>query len=92
MEKIAKLEQEKEHWMLEAQLAKIKLEKENQKLKSSLSGQLIEPMPENSVLLNAAEQEKEEAIKKTSREPVKRMSLVSDFFLRSFYFSVCGNV
>ncbi|XP_038669714.1 protein phosphatase 1 regulatory subunit 21 isoform X2 [Scyliorhinus canicula] len=31
-EKIAKLEQEKEHWMLEAQLAKIKLEKENQRL------------------------------------------------------------
>uniref|UniRef100_A0A8C3I6T9 Protein phosphatase 1 regulatory subunit 21 n=1 Tax=Chrysemys picta bellii TaxID=8478 RepID=A0A8C3I6T9_CHRPI len=89
LEKIAKLEQEKEHWMLEAQLAKIKLEKENQKLKSSLSGQLIEPMPENSVLLNAAEGEREEAIKKTSREPVKRMSLVSDFFLRSFYFSVC---
>ncbi|XP_065446809.1 protein phosphatase 1 regulatory subunit 21 isoform X10 [Chrysemys picta bellii] len=76
LEKIAKLEQEKEHWMLEAQLAKIKLEKENQKLKSSLSGQLIEPMPENSVLLNAAEREKEEAIKKTSREPVKRMSLI----------------
>uniref|UniRef100_A0A8C3I4F2 Protein phosphatase 1 regulatory subunit 21 n=1 Tax=Chrysemys picta bellii TaxID=8478 RepID=A0A8C3I4F2_CHRPI len=76
LEKIAKLEQEKEHWMLEAQLAKIKLEKENQKLKSSLSGQLIEPMPENSVLLNAAEGEREEAIKKTSREPVKRMSLI----------------
>uniref|UniRef100_A0A8C3SMN3 Protein phosphatase 1 regulatory subunit 21 n=1 Tax=Chelydra serpentina TaxID=8475 RepID=A0A8C3SMN3_CHESE len=68
LEKMAKLEQEKEHWMLEAQLAKIKLEKENQKLKSSLTGQLIEPMPENSVLPNTAEQEKEEAIKKTSRE------------------------
>ncbi|XP_030413609.1 protein phosphatase 1 regulatory subunit 21 isoform X2 [Gopherus evgoodei] len=76
LEKIAKLEQEKEHWMLEAQLAKIKLEKENQKLKSSLSGQLIEPMPENSVLLNAAEQEKEVSIKKTSGEPVKKMSLI----------------
>ncbi|XP_074920519.1 protein phosphatase 1 regulatory subunit 21 [Chelonoidis abingdonii] len=75
LEKIAKLEQEKEHWMLEAQLAKIKLEKENQKLKSSLSGQLIEPMPENSVLLNAAEREKEVSIK-TSREPVKKMSLI----------------
>uniref|UniRef100_A0A8C3SP38 Protein phosphatase 1 regulatory subunit 21 n=1 Tax=Chelydra serpentina TaxID=8475 RepID=A0A8C3SP38_CHESE len=76
LEKMAKLEQEKEHWMLEAQLAKIKLEKENQKLKSSLTGQLIEPMPENSVLPNTAEQEKEEAIKKTSRESVKRMSLI----------------
>ncbi|XP_050807785.1 protein phosphatase 1 regulatory subunit 21 isoform X1 [Gopherus flavomarginatus] len=75
-EKIAKLEQEKEHWMLEAQLAKIKLERENEKLKSSLSGQLIEPMPENSVLLNAAEREKEVSIKKTSGEPVKKMSLI----------------
>nr|XP_014432114.1 protein phosphatase 1 regulatory subunit 21 isoform X2 [Pelodiscus sinensis] len=72
LEKIAKLEQEKEHWMLEAQLAKIKLE--DQKLRSSFSGQLIEPTPGNSLLLNTAEQEKEEAIEKTSREPVNRMN------------------
>ncbi|XP_058880680.1 protein phosphatase 1 regulatory subunit 21-like [Acipenser ruthenus] len=50
-EKIAKLEQEKEHWMLEAQLARIRLEKENQriseleaKLADSSSGQ---PTPES---------------------------------------------
>uniref|UniRef100_A0A8C3SN68 Protein phosphatase 1 regulatory subunit 21 n=1 Tax=Chelydra serpentina TaxID=8475 RepID=A0A8C3SN68_CHESE len=78
LEKMAKLEQEKEHWMLEAQLAKIKLEKENQKLKSSLTGQLIEPMPENSVLPNTAEQEKEEAIKKTSRESWTHRTLTRD--------------
>ncbi|XP_059575013.1 protein phosphatase 1 regulatory subunit 21 isoform X1 [Alligator mississippiensis] len=77
LEKIAKLEQEKEHWMLEAQLAKIKLEKENQKLKSSLSGQLIEPTQEPSVLLNASEQQKEEAIERTSREPMKSTSLIA---------------
>ncbi|XP_043911277.1 protein phosphatase 1 regulatory subunit 21 isoform X2 [Protopterus annectens] len=47
-EKITKLEQEKEHWMLEAQLAKIKLEKENQRiadlesqLQGALSGQTV---------------------------------------------------
>uniref|UniRef100_A0A7M4G0M7 Protein phosphatase 1 regulatory subunit 21 n=1 Tax=Crocodylus porosus TaxID=8502 RepID=A0A7M4G0M7_CROPO len=77
LEKIAKLEQEKEHWMLEAQLAKIKLEKENQKLKSSLSGQLIEPTQEPSVLLNASEQQKEEAIERTLREPMKSTSLIA---------------
>ncbi|XP_073528190.1 protein phosphatase 1 regulatory subunit 21 isoform X1 [Phyllobates terribilis] len=32
LEKISKLEQEKEHWMLEAQLSKIKLEKETQRI------------------------------------------------------------
>ncbi|XP_025903852.1 protein phosphatase 1 regulatory subunit 21 [Nothoprocta perdicaria] len=75
LEKIAKLEQEKEHWMLEAQLAKIKLEKENQKLKHSLSGHLAESVQERSVLPNAAEQ-KEESIEKSQREPVKTTSLI----------------
>ncbi|MED6269659.1 hypothetical protein CHARACLAT_001846, partial [Characodon lateralis] len=31
-EKIARLEQEKEHWLLEAQLGKVRLEKENQRI------------------------------------------------------------
>ncbi|XP_025940223.1 protein phosphatase 1 regulatory subunit 21 isoform X2 [Apteryx rowi] len=75
LEKIAKLEQEKEHWMLEAQLAKIKLEKENQKLKYSLSGHLAETMQERSVLPNVTEQ-KEETIEKSQREPVKSTSLI----------------
>lgn len=79
MEKIAKLEQEKEHWMLEAQLAKIKLEKENQKLKNSLSGHLTETIQERSVLSNVAEQKKETA-EKSLREPIKSTSLVSDLF------------
>ncbi|NWI15283.1 PPR21 phosphatase, partial [Crypturellus soui] len=76
LEKIAKLEQEKEHWMLEAQLAKIKLEKENQKLKHSLSGNLAESMQEHSVLPNAAEQ-KEETIEKSQRETVKTTILLN---------------
>nr|XP_056708533.1 protein phosphatase 1 regulatory subunit 21 [Euleptes europaea] len=79
LEKIAKLEQEKEHWMLEAQLAKIRLEKENRKvadkLKNSGSGQLIEASPESPVLLNAAELE-EAATEKVLRDPLKSTSLV----------------
>ncbi|NXL06892.1 PPR21 phosphatase, partial [Mesembrinibis cayennensis] len=75
LEKIAKLEQEKEHWMLEAQLAKIKLEKENQKLKNSLSGHLTETIQERSVLPNVAEQKKE-TTEKSPREPIKSTSLV----------------
>ncbi|XP_068796137.1 protein phosphatase 1 regulatory subunit 21 isoform X6 [Struthio camelus] len=75
LEKIAKLEQEKEHWMLEAQLAKIKLEKENQKLKRSLSGHLTETIQERSVSPNVTEQ-KEETMEKSQREPVKSTSLI----------------
>ncbi|XP_063247270.1 protein phosphatase 1 regulatory subunit 21 isoform X1 [Prinia subflava] len=75
LEKIAKLEQEKEHWMLEAQLAKIKLEKENQKLKNSLSGHLTETIQERSVLPNIAEQKKE-TTEKSLREPIKSTSLI----------------
>uniref|UniRef100_H0Z5G2 Protein phosphatase 1 regulatory subunit 21 n=1 Tax=Taeniopygia guttata TaxID=59729 RepID=H0Z5G2_TAEGU len=75
LEKIAKLEQEKEHWMLEAQLAKIKLEKENQKLKNSLSGHLTETIQEHSVLPNIAEQRKE-TTEKSLREPIKSTSLI----------------
>ncbi|XP_053793698.1 protein phosphatase 1 regulatory subunit 21 isoform X7 [Vidua chalybeata] len=75
LEKIAKLEQEKEHWMLEAQLAKIKLEKENQKLKNSLSGHLTETIQEHSVLPNIAEQKKE-TTEKSLREPIKSTSLI----------------
>ncbi|NXC98247.1 PPR21 phosphatase, partial [Certhia familiaris] len=81
LEKIAKLEQEKEHWMLEAQLAKIKLEKENQKLKNSLSGHLTETIQEHSVLPNIAEQKKE-TTEKSLREPIKSTSLVSDLSLQ----------
>ncbi|XP_048375212.1 protein phosphatase 1 regulatory subunit 21 isoform X1 [Sphaerodactylus townsendi] len=80
LEKIAKLEQEKEHWMLEAQLAKIRLEKENRKvadkLKNSGGTQSIEASPESPLLLNAAEQEKEVGTEKVLREPVKSTSLV----------------
>ncbi|KAM9016921.1 protein phosphatase 1 regulatory subunit 21 isoform 5-T5 [Ara ararauna] len=77
LEKIARLEQEKEHWMLEAQLAKIKLEKENQKLKNSLSGHLTETIQEHSVFPNVAEQKKE-TTEKSLREPIRSTSLTPD--------------
>ncbi|ETE73132.1 Protein phosphatase 1 regulatory subunit 21, partial [Ophiophagus hannah] len=82
LEKIAKLEQEKEHWMLEAQLAKIKLEKENKKVsekaKTSVGNQLIEATTENSFVLNAMEQEKDDGAEKAPREPVQSTSLIPE--------------
>ncbi|KAF6105627.1 protein phosphatase 1 regulatory subunit 21 [Phyllostomus discolor] len=78
LEKISKLEQEKEHWMLEAQLAKIKLEKENQriadKLKSTSPGQAVGPAQENASVVNALGQE--EASAKAVLEPVHSTSLI----------------
>ena len=82
MEKISKLEQEKEHWMLEAQLAKIKLEKENQrtadKLKSTSSGQAVGVAQEGAAVVTTAGQE--DASAKAVPEPVHSTSLVSVFF------------
>ena len=82
MEKISKLEQEKEHWMLEAQLAKIKLEKENQrtvdKLKSTSSGQVVGVAQEKAAVATATGQE--EASAKAVPEPVHSTSEVSVFF------------
>ncbi|KAM9063211.1 protein phosphatase 1 regulatory subunit 21 isoform X1 [Sarcophilus harrisii] len=80
LEKIAKLEQEKEHWMLEAQLAKIKLEKENQrmadKVKNASGAQLVQNTQENPVMVNAAVQDQEEPSDRTWQEPVQSTSLV----------------
>ncbi|NP_001085000.1 protein phosphatase 1 regulatory subunit 21 [Xenopus laevis] len=59
LEKIGKLEQEKEHWMLEAQLSKIKLEKETLRIaaliKGTEKGQLPEVPHDNALLLDAGE-------------------------------------
>ncbi|XP_016803995.1 protein phosphatase 1 regulatory subunit 21 isoform X3 [Pan troglodytes] len=78
LEKISKLEQEKEHWMLEAQLAKIKLEKENQriadKLKNTGSAQLVGLSQENAAVSNTAGQD--EATAKAVLEPIQSTSLI----------------
>ncbi|PNJ79927.1 PPP1R21 isoform 1 [Pongo abelii] len=80
LEKISKLEQEKEHWMLEAQLAKIKLEKENQriadKLKNTGSAQLVGLAQENAAVSNAAGQD--EATAKAVLEPIQSTSVFPD--------------
>uniref|UniRef100_A0A8C0MM26 Protein phosphatase 1 regulatory subunit 21 n=1 Tax=Canis lupus familiaris TaxID=9615 RepID=A0A8C0MM26_CANLF len=80
LEKISKLEQEKEHWMLEAQLAKIKLEKENQrfadKLRSTSSGQGLGLAQENPTGANATGQEETSA--RAALEPAHSTSLVPD--------------
>uniref|UniRef100_A0A8C9BPW0 Protein phosphatase 1 regulatory subunit 21 n=1 Tax=Phocoena sinus TaxID=42100 RepID=A0A8C9BPW0_PHOSS len=80
LEKISKLEQEKEHWMLEAQLAKIKLEKENQrtadKLKSTSSGQAVGVAQEGVAVVTAAGQE--DASAKAVPVPVHSTSLAPD--------------
>uniref|UniRef100_A0A4X2LCD5 Protein phosphatase 1 regulatory subunit 21 n=1 Tax=Vombatus ursinus TaxID=29139 RepID=A0A4X2LCD5_VOMUR len=82
LEKIAKLEQEKEHWMLEAQLAKIKLEKENQrmadKVKNASGAQRVQNTQENPVLVNATIQDQEESADKAWQEPIQSNSLVPD--------------
>uniref|UniRef100_A0A7N5K840 Protein phosphatase 1 regulatory subunit 21 n=1 Tax=Ailuropoda melanoleuca TaxID=9646 RepID=A0A7N5K840_AILME len=78
LEKISKLEQEKEHWMLEAQLAKIKLEKENQriadKLRSTSSGQGLGLAQENATGVNVVG--REEASAKAVLEPAQSTSLI----------------
>lgn len=93
MEKISKLEQEKEHWMLEAQLARIKLEKENQRmadrLRSASSAQLLGLAQENATVSIASGQE--EAAAKALTEPVQSTSLVSVFPLPLAAIHFSGN-
>nr|XP_060610531.1 protein phosphatase 1 regulatory subunit 21 [Anolis sagrei ordinatus] len=77
LEKITKLEQEKEHWMLEAQLAKIRLEKENKKvIKNSVGNQRIETTQESLLTAETTEREKEDSMEKASMEAVTSTSLV----------------
>lgn len=68
--------------MLEAQLAKIKLEKENQriadKLKSTSSAQVVGLAQESAAVVTASGQE--EASAKALLEPIHSTSLVSVFF------------
>ncbi|XP_069090143.1 protein phosphatase 1 regulatory subunit 21 [Pleurodeles waltl] len=80
LEKIAKLEQEKEHWMLEAQLSKIKLEKENQRradtTKSTSTGQLAELFQENAVSANESRHGQEETTDTFLKDSLNCTSLI----------------
>ncbi|XP_015218733.2 protein phosphatase 1 regulatory subunit 21 isoform X1 [Lepisosteus oculatus] len=81
-EKIARLEQEKEHWLLEAQLSRIKLEKETQRiadLERQLSMALAGQPPSAAQSSPAAPrpgQEGAESVECDPKEPVPTTSLV----------------
>uniref|UniRef100_A0A4W3GQX7 Protein phosphatase 1 regulatory subunit 21 n=1 Tax=Callorhinchus milii TaxID=7868 RepID=A0A4W3GQX7_CALMI len=94
-EKIAKLEQEKEHWMLETQLAKIKLEKENQRI-ADLEVQLKTTFPGHMPLVDSNQEEDSALnletgalVEQESRKPVTSTSLVRDdsreYLIKSHY-------
>lgn len=81
-EKIARLEQEKEHWLLEAQLGKVRLEKENQRI-ADLEAQLVAALGGSQSSQTAADgqltQSHEEAVteqKATGKEATLCTSLV----------------
>uniref|UniRef100_A0AAR2KQB8 Protein phosphatase 1 regulatory subunit 21 n=1 Tax=Pygocentrus nattereri TaxID=42514 RepID=A0AAR2KQB8_PYGNA len=70
-EKIARLEQEKEHWLLEAQLARVRLEKESQRI-VELEAQLSAALGGDSVTTTSSQTEK------TGREVSHSTSVVGD--------------
>uniref|UniRef100_A0A672JFU3 Protein phosphatase 1 regulatory subunit 21 n=1 Tax=Salarias fasciatus TaxID=181472 RepID=A0A672JFU3_SALFA len=81
-EKIARLEQEKEHWLLEAQLGKVRLEKENQRI-ADLEAQLAATLAGSPHLQTAAassltqsHEEAETEQKATGKETTLCTSLV----------------
>ncbi|XP_054885079.1 protein phosphatase 1 regulatory subunit 21 [Poeciliopsis prolifica] len=81
-EKIARLEQEKEHWLLEAQLGKVRLEKENQRI-ADLEAQLAAALGGSQSTQTAADgrltqnhEEAETAQKATGKETTLCTSLV----------------
>lgn len=82
-EKIARLEQEKEHWLLEAQLGKVRLEKENQRI-ADLEAQLVAALggsPNSQAAVASAlavsHEETEKEPKAVGRETTLCTSLVS---------------
>lgn len=83
LEKIARLEQEKEHWLLEAQLGKVRLEKENQRiadleaqLAAALGGSLTAQSAAAGTLTQSHEETEAES-KAAGKEPTLCTSLVS---------------
>ncbi|XP_029377458.1 protein phosphatase 1 regulatory subunit 21 isoform X5 [Echeneis naucrates] len=83
-EKIARLEQEKEHWLLEAQLGKVRLEKENQRI-GDLEAQLAAALggspnsqPAATSTLAQSHEEAEAEPKAAVKETTLCTSLVGD--------------
>ncbi|XP_036980377.1 protein phosphatase 1 regulatory subunit 21 isoform X2 [Acanthopagrus latus] len=82
-EKIARLEQEKEHWLLEAQLGKVRLEKENQRiadleaqLTAALGGSPNSQAAAASTLAQSHEEAEKELQKAVGKETTLCTSLV----------------
>lgn len=84
-EKITRLEQEKEHWLLEAQLGKVRLEKENQRI-SDLEAQLAMALGEGQISQTSAvssvtqNHEEVETAQKTAAKETMCTSLVQSRF------------
>lgn len=72
-EKISRLEQEKEHWLLEAQLGQVRLQKESQRI-AQLEAQIAAGAPEE----QHSAADGSDAARTDSPEPVQDSSLVSD--------------
>ena len=97
LEKIARLEQEKEHWLLEAQLGKVRLEKENQRiadleaqLAAALGGSSNSPTAAASTLALSHEVAETEP-KATGKETTLCTSLVQPLFKLLFVFAFRPN-
>lgn len=89
-EKIARLEQEKEHWLLEAQLGKVRLEKENQRI-ADLETQLAAALggspysqPAAASTLAQSHEEAEKEQKPAGRETTLCTSLVQSLYWLSY--------
>lgn len=86
-EKMCRLEQEKEHWLLEAQLGQVRLQKESQRI-AQLEAQILAGFPAEphsaAQILSGAPAEPHSAAdgpgaaRPDSPEPVQDTSLVSD--------------
>ncbi|MFT7806016.1 protein phosphatase 1 regulatory subunit 21 [Arapaima gigas] len=84
-EKIARLEQEKEHWLLEAQLGRVRLEKESQRI-ADLEARLAavlgtspasQPLPQEDSPSAATQEDLELEEKKAGKELAQSTSLVT---------------
>lgn len=96
LEKIARLEQEKEHWLLEAQLGKVRLEKENQRI-ADLEAQLAAALGGSLAVQSAAAGTLTQSHEETETEsaaPGKELTLCTSlvslcWLVQSFTFDCC---
>uniref|UniRef100_A0A8C2X0D1 Protein phosphatase 1 regulatory subunit 21 n=1 Tax=Cyclopterus lumpus TaxID=8103 RepID=A0A8C2X0D1_CYCLU len=87
-DKIARLEQEKEHWLLEAQLGKVRLEKENQRI-ADLESQLAAALGGSPNPRPAAASTLSESHEEAERE--QNFLLAVDIFCPRHWCLICYN-